>query len=275
MNPTDPQNIVTVANVAEGVSGMFEGVSFDGGQTWKTSIIADEPNSSIGLGDSCCDPSLSFDEYGNLFLTYLYESEGTLPIALSTDGGLTWSAPAAPQGTPSGLGGQPVAQPNGNVIVPFSENDAAIGSFRSTDGGLTWSAVTTVAGITDHGVAGGLRTSPLPSAEVDQQGRVYVVWQDCRFRSGCARNDIVMSTSVDGVTWSQPMRIPIDDTSSTVDHFIPGIAVDRATLGSTARLALGYYYFILDWEGRPYCHKQIMMSKPLSENPHCFRLVHS
>src|SRR5439155_24767355 len=100
VNPTDPQNIVTVANVAEGVSGMFEGVSFDGGQTWKTSIIADEPNSSIGLGDSCCDPSLSFDEYGNLFLTYLYESEGTLPIALSTDGGLTFDLIANISGVP-------------------------------------------------------------------------------------------------------------------------------------------------------------------------------
>ena len=39
---------------------------------------------------ACCDPSLSFDEYGNLFMTYLYEVEDQVPIALSTDGGLTF-----------------------------------------------------------------------------------------------------------------------------------------------------------------------------------------
>jgi hypothetical protein len=111
------------------------------------------------------------------------------------------------------------------------------------DGGANWTSSTQVSPITDHNVAGGLRTSPLPSAEVDGEGRVYVVWQDCRFRSGCAQNDIVMSTTTDGFTWTPIVRIPIDPTTSTVDHFIPGIGVDRSTQGSSARLALGYYYY--------------------------------
>ena len=38
-------------------------------------------------------------------------------------------------------------------------------------------------------------------------------------------------------------RIPIDATTSGVDHFIPGIAVDKATSGTSAHLALGYYYY--------------------------------
>ena len=90
---------------------------------------------------------------------------------------------------------------------------------------------------------GSLRTSPLPSAEIDGSGKVYVVWQDCRFRSGCAENDIVMSTSTDGITWTAVVRIPIDPTTSTVDHFIPGISVDKATQGNTAHLGLAYYYY--------------------------------
>jgi hypothetical protein len=52
-----------------------------------------------------------------------------------------------------------------------------------------------------------------------------------------------MSTSADGNTWTNPVRIPIDAVSSTVDHFIPGIAVDKATSGNTARLALTYYFY--------------------------------
>jgi hypothetical protein len=91
-------------------------------------------------------------------------------MSTSTDGGLTWGTPKFPGG--SGLGGQPVVQPNGNVIVPY-EGGAGIRSFRSIDGGATWQT-SVVASVSEHNVAGNLRTSPLPSAEVDGQGKVYV-----------------------------------------------------------------------------------------------------
>jgi hypothetical protein len=162
-------------------------------------------------------------------------------MSTSTDGGLTWGPDRMPAGSASGSGGQPIVQPNGNVVVPYEGQ--AIQAFRSTDGGLTWSAPTTIANITSHFVNGGLRASPFPSAEVDANGKVYVAWQDCRFRSGCPANDIVYSTSLDGVAWSAVTRVPIDPTTSGVDHFIPGIAVDKATFGSSAHLALGYYYY--------------------------------
>ena len=84
VNPTNPKNIVIVTNVDHPAAGLFEGVSFDGGATWTTKLIGDNDN----LGDACCDPSLSFDRYGNLFMTYLYNVELEVPIALSTDGGL-------------------------------------------------------------------------------------------------------------------------------------------------------------------------------------------
>src|SRR6266571_98925 len=87
VNPTNPKNIVIVTNVAHPAAGMFEGVSFDGGATWATKLIGDNDN----LGDACCDPSLSFDQFGNLFMTYLFQMENTVPIARSTDGGLNFN----------------------------------------------------------------------------------------------------------------------------------------------------------------------------------------
>ena len=91
VNPTNPNNSVIFTNVAHkeaGLSaGMFLAVSFDGGATWTSRLVGNNDN----LGDSCCDPSLSFDEFGNLFMTYLYEVENVVPIALSTDGGLTFN----------------------------------------------------------------------------------------------------------------------------------------------------------------------------------------
>src|SRR5215470_6975485 len=92
VNPANPDNIVTVTNVGHReaglTAGMFEGVSFDGGKTWQTKLIA--LGGGDPLGDGCCDPSLSFDRYGNLFMTYLYQVEDQVPVALSTDGGLTF-----------------------------------------------------------------------------------------------------------------------------------------------------------------------------------------
>src|SRR4029077_11437196 len=87
VNPTHPNNIVIVTNVVVPAAGMFAAVSFDGGFTWTTRIIGDNDN----LGAACCDPSLSFDEFGNLFLTYLFNVGNTVPVALSTDGGLNFN----------------------------------------------------------------------------------------------------------------------------------------------------------------------------------------
>ena len=59
----------------------------------------------------------------------------------------------------------------------------------------------------------------------------------------CSTNDLVYSTSTDGVNWTAVTRIPIDDTTSTVDHFIPGIGIDPATSGAGAHVAIHYYYY--------------------------------
>src|SRR5512138_1236469 len=91
VNPTNPNNIVIFTNIGHReaglTAGMFLAVSFDGGATWTRRIVGDNDN----LGDACCDPSLSFDEHGNLFMTYLYQVENEVPVALSTDGGLTFN----------------------------------------------------------------------------------------------------------------------------------------------------------------------------------------
>jgi len=90
VNPTNPNNIVIFSNIGHReaglTAGMFLAVSFDGGATWTRRIVGNNDS----LGDACCDPSLSFDEFGNLFMTYLFQVENTVPVALSTDGGLTF-----------------------------------------------------------------------------------------------------------------------------------------------------------------------------------------
>jgi hypothetical protein len=134
-------------------------------------------------------------------------------------------------------------QPSGTVIVPFESLKGTIAAFRSTDGGATWSRQAQISRISFHPNSGGLRTSPLPSAEIDGAGNVYVAWEDCRFESRCSANDIVLSSSADGVSWSAVSRIPIDNVGDGVDHFIPGLGVDKGTSGTGAHLGLTYYFY--------------------------------
>lgn len=215
------------------------------GLSWSAPVVV---ASTAGYDDKdwiVCDDHATSPFYGNCYLTFDDEGVGDRMLnATSTDGGLTWSAPAGTADNSYGLGGQPLVQPGGTVVVPIANSSVSlVGAYRSTDGGQTWSAVTVISGIYRHTVAGSLRSLPLPSAGIDAGGRVYVVWSDCRFRTSCTANDIVLSSSADGLAWSPVARVPIDDVGGTVDHFIPGLAVDPATSGPTARLSLAYYFY--------------------------------
>ena len=164
-------------------------------------------------------------------------------MSTSTDGGASWSVPIETAGHDKGLGGQPLVQPNGTVVVPFESLNGKIAAFVSKDGGASWTRAVNISAFRFHGVAGNLRTSPLPTAEIAADGTVYVAWEDCRFRARCSANDIVFSKSTDGVNWSDVLRIPIDGVGSGADHFIPGLAVDPATSGAGTHLALTYYFY--------------------------------
>ena len=215
--------------------------SSNDGITWNNPVTVDNKSSFADKDWIVCDNNAASPFFGHCYVEWDDAGIGDQEkMSTSTDGGQTWSTGVNIRNA-FGLGGQPVVQTNGTVVVPFEGN--GIQAFSSTNGGSTWGNLVTVSTISDHGVAGGLRTSPLPSADVDNIGTVYVAWQDCRFRSGCKSNDIVFSTSTDGKTWSKVSRIPIDATTSTVDHFIPGFAVDHTTGGTTAHLGLTFYFY--------------------------------
>jgi hypothetical protein len=216
------------------------------GTTWQNPVVA-VGNDGQGYDKEwvVCDNTASSPFYGNCYVEVDITTSGnTIVMSTSTDGGATWSAAKSPSGTPSGLGGQPLVQPNGTVVVPYSANGSAIRSFTSTNGGSSWNSSVLVATVSDHVPAGNLRAGKgLPSAEIDAAGTVYVAWEDCRFRSGCPSNDIVYSTSSNGTNWTAVTRVPIDATTSSVDHFIPGIGVDRTTSGRDAHIGLYYYFY--------------------------------
>jgi len=232
------------------------------GTTWGNPVIV-ATGAFFDKNWTVCDNHSASPFFGHCYTEFDTASSGDREdMSTSTNGGASWGALRHPADNPSGIGGQPLVQPNGTVVVPFSSASSnQIRSFSSTNGGTSWTSSVLVARTSHHTVNGladsdavrssigssvvplALRESVLPSAEIDGSGKVYVSWADCRFRSGCSSNDIILSTSTNGTTWTAPARVPIDAVSSTFDHFTPGLGVDASTPSGTARIGLTYYYY--------------------------------
>ena len=229
-----------------GVVDVLASRSLDGVH-WGMPVPVATLNTFLDKNWTVCDNSVFSPHFGNCYTEFDIASQRDLEqMTTSVDGGRTWGAPQASADAVHGLGGQPLVQPNGRVVVPFEGVGATRGmrAFVSNDGGQTWGTSVVISLIAARRVGGGtVRSSPLPTAELDALGNVYVVWQDCRFEAGCGFNDMVLSTSRDGTTWSAVQRIPANPVGSNVDHFIPGLGVDQLSIGDHARLALTYYTF--------------------------------
>jgi hypothetical protein len=219
--------------------------STDGGLTWGNPVLVGARATTIDKEWIVCDNHAASTYFGRCYLEWNDIADSyRIKMSTSADGGATWSTPVNTTGNAEGFAGQPVVEPKGRVVVPILSPDAkSLLVFDSSNGGDSWSNTSTISPITDHEVAGGLRSEPIPSAEIDAAGTIYVAWHDCTFRAGCpnAPNDIVLATTTPTTypNWSVT-RVPIDVTTSTVDHFIPGLGVDSTAIG---HLALAYYFY--------------------------------
>ena len=215
------------------------------GLSWRAPV--DAARSSVEDYDKewiACDNWRTSRFRGRCYVSYMNFRRAAIETRRSTDGGRTWSAPVAivvqrPPAQPNGI--QIVTRPNGNVLLLLTIFGAPTGNeiaqLRSTDGGVSFSQPTAVAPLGDTDVSW-LRAPPFVSADVDADGTVYVAWRDCERSVECSA-DIVLATSRDGVRWNEPTRIPTGPFEGF--YFLPALAVDPATSGAKARLALLYH----------------------------------
>jgi hypothetical protein len=238
---TDPVVAYDAKHSAWMISYILEGstnaavasLSRDDGRTFGppvTIATGDEPDKNW----TACDNFASSPRYGTCYTEYDENGSGLVYMSRSTDGGQTWEAKKTTADSLTGIGGVPVVLPSGRVVVPISDSAfSRLSAFYSDDGGATWSASTRIADITTATPRSSLRAEPNPSATVDANGKIYLTWFDCQFESGCAFNDVVMSTSTDGVSWTAPARVGVFKPADSLDLLFPGIGTDGSRLGLT------------------------------------------
>jgi hypothetical protein len=211
IDPGNPRRLFAVANQGFG-SGLFAGVSGDAGASWRGRVIAD---GSDRLPAACCDPSVSWDAFGNLFLVYLDANDTSVPVLLSTDGGSHFTTIAT---LGRGIPDQPtVTTGAGSVWITYADrtgrvvaNGAAVhGSGKAKVG--AFSAPVLVA----HE-----RTGAFGDIAIGPHGEVMVAWQR-PFLTSRGPSTIFTSTDPTGLN-------PI--------AFRPEVAVTTDNLGGQVRI---------------------------------------
>ena len=205
------------------------------GVTWSNPVIAFEASTARGITIDknwiACDNGPASPFRGRCYVVYTDTlREDRLAVVTSDDGGVTWSAPVGVPVT-SAVGAFPLIQPSGTLVIAYLWSGRRIGASVSSDGAATFGPPALVADVQALS-ARGLRFFPLPSADVDPSGRVWVTWHDCRFSTGCGANSVVVATSVDGRSWTAPARV-----TSGRQAFLPAIGSHP----SNGRLAVAYH----------------------------------
>lgn len=225
-------------------------LSIDQGIHWSQPMtIAQVPGADhfFDKNWTVCDNWPNSPHYGNCYTQWDDAKDLTIYMSTSLDGGQSWGPALTTQDFAKGIGGQPIVLQNGRVVVPialpsFLSTDLA--AFISDDGGTTWSKTLPITTLQSHQVAGTLRVPTyLSSAALDSSGTLSLVWSDCRFKTGCAANDLLITTTKDGISWSQPARIPLSPANSAFDLFIPGLGSDMSSDPKSPVLGLTYYYY--------------------------------
>jgi len=214
------------------------------GRHWGGPIKA--VSTSPGLGQDkewvACDDWPQSPHFGTCYLSYSDVLTNQVVAQVSVDGGSTWSTATTAPGFPGRAavegsfapGVQPLVLPSGRALIPYYD-EGKLSTLISDDGGATWSLQVGIA-VSSYRSHRGLRAAPLPTSAVSSDGRAYVAWSDCSFRAACPSNDIVYTSTTDGIAWTPVARIP----TGTGDAELPGLDADPTRAG---RLALTYYVF--------------------------------
>ena len=116
--------------------------STDGDCTWSNPIVVNNDGHSNDKNWTVCDNTSTSPFFGHCYTEFDDNTLGDrVQMSTSTNGGSNWG-PAQMTGNKAfGIGGQPLVQPNGTVIVPingFTRFNFTINAFVSKNGGASW-----------------------------------------------------------------------------------------------------------------------------------------
>ena len=238
IDPTNPGHVFVLSNTTYG-GGLFGSYTLDGGRTWSSRNFA---TGSDGLTAACCDGSLSYDSFGNLFLTYVDAPVQHVVVAVSSDGGQSFQQLTT--------FGSPIDQPTittgpGSVWVVYNHSGVPTVSHAAVMGkGVAYvSPFSSPMGLSEPGGISG----NFGDIAVGPDGQVAVAYQNAG--SGSGPDKIYLNVSTNGSTFGSYVlatntnvgafnKLPAQ-SSRSVDAEV-GLGFDRSSGPHRGRLYMVY-----------------------------------
>jgi uncharacterized repeat protein (TIGR01451 family) len=188
INPNNTQQIAVMSNGIPGDAGLPLSFSSDGGQTWARTVFA---NGTDGRPTACCDPTLSWDNHGNLFLGYLQRNPRTIELFVTNDLGANFTNLGPVDTGAAGSLDQPTVTAGANSVwVTWRDDSGGVAARgRSVTGPLTFGAWGPEQDISTVGNFGDIAIGPA--------GQVMVTYQNNT--GGQGPSTIFVHTDADGL----------------------------------------------------------------------------
>src|SRR3984893_14091558 len=205
VNPTNTNNIVAFSN-NPGTASIFRAYSTDAGANWTRGTVA--------TGVACCDGQAAWDTFGNLFLVYINNGLNQINVILSTDGGITFSAPVT-AGTGS-IDQPSIAVGNGSVWVDWNQSGSMVARGAPVTGLGVWGPFNAQQAIPSAtGSFGGIAVGPGPGG-----GKGIVTYQNPT--GGQGPSTIYVNVDADGLgAGGFGARVTVTTTNVGGFDFIP------------------------------------------------------
>ncbi len=184
VDPTNPLNLIAVANDIGDLSKLATWYSLDGGTTWNASFL-DETQDGFGANDSRFDPNVAFDSDGIAYVVYSINGAGinAVLVARSINGGITYTSVTTVTTDAVNANNLHTA-----MVTTRSDGDATVADdvlvvwARPQGGGESIEAALSLdAGLTfptqNNNINDALQRTFVPWASVDESGNFEVVWE--------------------------------------------------------------------------------------------------
>lgn len=233
-NPTNKAQLFAACN--NHIAGLFAARSIDGGATW----IYPDPSKTIANGvtpalgpAACCDPTLAWDTFGNLFITYVDWDGGLtdhIVTLLSTDAGVTFSTLAS--FGPASIDQPTIAADAGQVWIVWNQSGAMVARGAPVTG---LGAANIGAFIPLQNIPGTANCS-FGDISISPGGAVVQTCETLISAGGLGPENILINIKADGVG-PGPFGAAITATSTNVGGFKPVPAQSRRTVDAEPGLA--------------------------------------
>jgi Bacterial Ig-like domain (group 3) len=229
-NPTNKLQLFASCNNSTG--GQFAARSTDGGLTWvypdPSKTIANGVNPALGPA-SAGDPTLAWDTFGNLFITYI-GTASTIQTLLSTDGGSTFTNLAT--FGPASVDQPTVTADSGQVWIIWNQG----GQMVARGAAVTGLGAANINAFGTLQMIPGTNQCSFGDIAISPGGAVVQVCETLNMSGGAGPENILVNIKADGLG-PNPFGAPIVATSTNVGGFKPIPAQSRRTIDAEAGLA--------------------------------------